>query len=83
VLVDRAYLSVCVHLQTIADKSSHHRLPPPFICLMVVDVKCITFVYDAIISSQTLRNQYHMYSKTCHVIFKPYSEKFMSLGSIV
>lgn len=69
-LVDHAFLSVCVHLQTIADKSSHRRLSPPFICLMVVDVKCMTFVYVAIISSQTGRNQYHMYSKTCHVIFK-------------
>ena len=69
-LVDHAYLSVCVRLQTIVDKSSHHRLSLPFICLMIVDVKCMSFVYVAIIGSQTGRNQYHMYSKTCHVNFK-------------
>jgi len=60
VLVDHAYLSVCVNLQTIADKSSHHRLSLPFICFMVVDVKCMTFVYVDIIGSQTGRNQYHV-----------------------
>jgi len=79
VLVDHAYLSVCVHLQAIADKSSHHRLSLPFIYLMVVDVKCMPFVYVAIIGSQTDRNQYHMYSKTCHVIFNNFILKGLCL----